>query len=1168
MSTNTLTPNRPIVNDALSKSETPTDAVDPLDRMAAIQEDDTISDSQEEGLSNDVVSTHDDPPDLFTLDVTVNAFGFDDWAQKYLGDRAVPLQFAHEQGFRTVGKKEAVTLGFPESIPSGGLLQTYTLHCLGDGVEQYRIQFSCPRDELGDWPKCLTLKGVPTVTWFPTTIVDVSYRNDTSQPICFAEGPVKAAAVTHAGYPCIGLAGVLAAWHPKGDLDSLSPELMLIQWAGQLVYVILDSNRATNPNVAFAEAKLAAVLRAAGAVVRVIELPAVKGQDGPDDFLHAQGVEAFKKLVNASVSSDPEARAKACKSKEEALALVGQFPFLAGLNAAGKKVELSIRNDWKNRLKVPNSAIKDAFDVYNAAKGEQAKRSGKPKAKNQTVNNQGADPIICNEETHVVESKILAALGMDPELYAYGGRLVAVRPPTKRQQTSTLRQVTPTVLAIRHMSKVATYVNSKGEKISPPVNIARSIIESWSTGPIREVLRIVNAPVMRPNGTVLNEPGYDEETGIILEPRVKVPRVPEYPTPEQVKEARDLLMEVIVNFPIVGSGGATWLAGPLSYFGLEMYEGPTPGFAFDGNIPGVGKSKIVQAQSMICLGTAVAGSSYVWDEVEIRKKVSTWLESGIGFVLVDNVPLRAELGNATWDALLTNVTWDDRRLGSNETISVLNRFIWTYSGNNIVVAKDTKRRLIHCRQETEREDPENRPRSDFLHPELLPWIQAERPQLVHAVLTVLRGWVVAGKPPGSMILGSFEGWSRVIGGVIEWLGLPNPIRTQQEYDDRVGSTGEAGALLVFLRAWVNVYGFESRTVREVLTLLGNEDAALKEAQRHVQMPKEDSDETIGLNEKNPDLVRPHQDLRDALVNLCGTRGDRLPDARSVGKVLAGYAKTPTGKLMLLSNMDSHTKVMNWRVERIDVNNRSGNSVTSSEPATAYQADSSLTDQLGVSSAGSAGSDSSSDPATVEPGLSIESSIAGFAGSEKVILEKSEDNQKSLSLSADGFGFARPIVTEPLQNPQTPQPSEQPKISKAMVAGSDSGSDPARPRRDPADPAPSTVNVAPLDSSRPVQSELTTTASCLDGSVTAPRPRSSRSSSTQTEQVEPLTDEYLAYIHMAAERARNENRLAKAARPHTEITAEELEDILSRPLPPGESTTVPELPEGLEFMGFI
>ena len=847
----------------------------------------------------------------------------------------------------------------------------------GRGVQQYRIQFSCDREKLNGFPKCLTLKDIRAIIWFPSVILEEQFRKDHTKPIFIAESPGKAAALTNAGFPCIGLAGVQAGWNLRGDSDHLSPEMQLINWKGRLAYQVFDANRATNANVAFAEAKLASVLGVAGANVRLVELPDIRGQDGPDDFLHAQGVEEFKKLVESAVGPDPEARAKACKTKKQAMALVGQFPFLAAQRVVGKRVQLAIRNDWKNRLKVPNSAIKDALELFNASRGD-VPREEKRQARATVVNAQGADPIICNEETHIVESKVLAALEMDPDLYVYGGRLVSIRPPTKRRPTSEFRQVTPTVLGIRHMSKVANYLNVKGEKISPPLDIARSIIESWLTGAIREVERIVNVPVMRSNGTVLMEPGYDAETGIILEPQLTVPPIPENPTSEQIQEAKDLLLEVIQDFPVVGSGRSSWLALVLSFFGREMYEGPTPGIAFDGNAAGVGKGMIVQSASMICLGDVVGDNSYVWDEVEIRKKVSTWLEKGIGFVLVDNIPLKAELGNATWDALLTSTRWDDRKLGSNESISVANKFIWSFSGINIVVAKDSKRRIIHCRQETNMEKPAERPASDFLHPELLAWIKQERARLVAAVLTILRGWVCAGRLPGKTPLGSFEGWATTIGGVIEWLGMPSPVKTQSEYEARMGSSGDAGALSVFLHAWFDVFKLEAKKIKEVLSLIETEDIAFREAQKRTHLPKEESDGTIGL-EENRSPVRSHQDLKDAMLALCGCRSQRLPAGAYIGRVLASQVNTPAGGLKLIGELDDHTKIMGWRVEEIG-NTKSPEKIESARSPQDDSPDNYRAFQMAENTfAGTAGTNPNSVPGVPEPGFSEDLSVAGTGG---------------------------------------------------------------------------------------------------------------------------------------------------------------------------------------------
>ena len=58
------------------------------------------------------------------------------------------------------------------------------------------------------------------------------------------------------------------------------------------------------------------------------------------------------------------------------------------------------------------------------------------------------------------------------------------------------------------------------------------------------------------------------------------------------------------------------------------------------------------------------------------------------------------------------------------------------------------------------ETPEDR--SGFRHPDLLSWIEAERPRLAVAALTILRAYFVAGCPSQTGgDWGSFERWSAV-----------------------------------------------------------------------------------------------------------------------------------------------------------------------------------------------------------------------------------------------------------------------------------------------------------------------------------------------------------------------------------------------------------------------
>ena len=58
---------------------------------------------------------------------------------------------------------------------------------------------------------------------------------------------------------------------------------------------------------------------------------------------------------------------------------------------------------------------------------------------------------------------------------------------------------------------------------------------------------VIGAPVLRPDGTFLSEPGYDEASGLYLASRVQLPKVPQTPSAEDVAWARDLLFRRVLG---------------------------------------------------------------------------------------------------------------------------------------------------------------------------------------------------------------------------------------------------------------------------------------------------------------------------------------------------------------------------------------------------------------------------------------------------------------------------------------------------------------------------------------------------------------------------------------------------------------------------------------------
>jgi len=126
----------------------------------------------------------------------------------------------------------------------------------------------------------------------------------TDQPIYFTEGEKKAAAGAAQLFPVIGLGGVYN-FKDKSAANEFLPVLATIPWAGRTVYIVYDSDYATNPDVRIACDRLAAELSLKrGAIVKLVVIPnGEKGEDGKptkqglDDYLVTYGVEAFEKLV-------------------------------------------------------------------------------------------------------------------------------------------------------------------------------------------------------------------------------------------------------------------------------------------------------------------------------------------------------------------------------------------------------------------------------------------------------------------------------------------------------------------------------------------------------------------------------------------------------------------------------------------------------------------------------------------------------------------------------------------------------------------------------------------------------------------------------------------------------------------------------------------------------
>lgn len=358
--------------------------------------------------------------------------------------------------------------------------------------------------------------------------------------------------------------------------------------------------------------------------------------------------------------------------------------------------------------------------------------------------------------------------------------------------------------------------------------------------PLEQIRR---CPFVRPDGSICQEPGYDEASRTILsvEGGLGGLDVPEKPTAEDVAAARELILTEWLGdmpFPTVADR-ANALALLLTPFVRGHFD-QVPLAVIDGLQMGVGKNKLADCIAILATGEATSPLNFVEDEAEQRKQITSAFRTGSEMFVFDEAHT---IGGRSLAQALTAKTWQDRILGVSTMAEFPNRVTWLSMGNQVQVRGDLTRRVYRIALWPGYANPQNRAAHTFRHPgvsglELEDWTRANRAALVRAVLVLVRAWFAAGEPSPSRSLtfGSFIGWERVVGGIIERAEVPGFLGNLNAWREEAN---EESQFVISHLAWLHeTFGeeqFRTSDVRmKALTdpagyhaLLGLEDATDK-----------------------------------------------------------------------------------------------------------------------------------------------------------------------------------------------------------------------------------------------------------------------------------------------------------------------------------------------------
>jgi bifunctional DNA primase/polymerase-like protein len=345
-----------------------------------------------------------------------------------------------------------------------------------------------------------------------------------------------------------------------------------------------------------------------------------------------------------------------------------------------------------------------------------------------------------------------------------------------------------------------------------PMEVANGLVQAAcireDVPNLRILAGVTHTPLVRKNGTILNKPGYDPETRMLYLPTGDTPRDLGNIDRDSVRESVQFLLSIVEQFPFVTeTHRANWFGALFTPLLKVMLPPPYPAFVIDAPSPGAGKSYLSEIIRTVHGGALRAG--WPATDEELSKSVLSMLMGTTAPVITfDNV--RGTIRSATFESLLTSTDYKGRLLGFNREAEMPNDRLWMITANNAEIGGDLARRCYWVTIDPKMPRPHER---TGFRINLREWVPENRVNILAALLTVVRGWVMAGSPKAELKRSDhYATWDAAIEGMLSWAGFPGQFgfveeARQDSDDDR--------EWLAFLNEVYRIMGDQTFRVRDL-----------------------------------------------------------------------------------------------------------------------------------------------------------------------------------------------------------------------------------------------------------------------------------------------------------------------------------------------------------------
>lgn len=410
----------------------------------------------------------------------------------------------------------------------------------------------------------------------------------------------------------------------------------------------------------------------------------------------------------------------------------------------------------------------------------------------------------------------------------YSSYRAATRNGIKRKtQTTMLRYITETNLSelatkyaceyVRYMVKETKTEGIKTTIVAsdPPAKMLTMLLDRGHWG-FPEVSGCIDAPTLRPNGTLLDQPGFDEVTGLWYYKdktgEIKLPKLPTKPTKDDavkaLKKFKELFKEVRFAEVRRNLNLSVALAATLTAALRGAFD-TAPLFFVTSPTSGTGKSYLVDLISNIVHGKDCPATFLSGSQEERHKQIGAVLLEGVPIISLDN--LEKDLSDPVLCQMITQSTVKIRVLGTSDSIPCEWRGTLFATGNNIQVVGDMVRRSMVCRLDAGEENPEE---IEFSEPDPISRVLENRGEYIAAALTIALAYLNDKNAVDKKFSG-FPGWSKFVRSPLIWLGEEDPVQSQVEArkEDPKRNAGKR-----FVYEWNKLFKDAPYKVHELVTL--------------------------------------------------------------------------------------------------------------------------------------------------------------------------------------------------------------------------------------------------------------------------------------------------------------------------------------------------------------